>query len=105
MAYGRETPTCKIAQNKVQTVPPFFFGTTVVSGKGTCINFVFFTPWISMFSASSIRDLDGFCANGGHVFSPFQRSLMGPFTRSRLEEPGVFFFVNPSYLRMDFIIH
>ena len=56
-----------------------------------------------MFSPSSIRDLDGFCPNGGHVFSPFQRSLMGPFTRSRLEEPGVFFC--KSFLPTDGLHH
>ena len=26
--------------------------------------------------------------NGGHVFSPEKVTVMGPFTRSRLEEPG-----------------
>ena len=27
--------------------------------------------------------------NGGHVFSPEKVTAMGPFTRSRLEEPGI----------------
>lgn len=104
MDYGlwKGNPTCKIAQNKVQTVPPVFSVLLVVLGKGTCINFVLSPLGFLCSRLLQFVTLMDF-PNGGHVFSPFQRSLMDPFTRSRLEEPGVFFC--KSFLPTDGLHH